>query len=166
MFVAADLFRDFEHNRYPLTRQFVHELMRRLYPDPVVSIEAPLAVDVALRFKNNALQFHFINRSSGIPNQPNNGMVDEIPAVGPLKLSVRMGWCPESVEWHFEENGEMSWEWTPEPTKAHAHQHDCDCGCAEEPDDDCDCGCHGEGEDGTLTVEVDSVRIHGVVVVK
>lgn len=166
MFVAADIFRDFEHNRYPLTRQFVQELMRRLYPDPVVSIEAPLAVDVALRFKNDALQFHFINRSSGIPNQPNNGMVDEIPAVGPLKLTVRMGWRPESVAWHFEDDSEMLWEWTPEPKKDHGHQHSCDCGCEEEHDDDCDCGCHEEGEDGTVTVEIDSVRIHGVVVIK
>ena len=52
------------------------------------------------------------------------------------------------------------------PKKDHGHQHSGDCGCEEEHDDDCDCGCHEEGEDGTVTVEIDSVRIHGVVVIK
>jgi hypothetical protein len=164
LYVPADLFRDFAHNRYPLTREFVQELMKRLYPDPVVSIQAPLAVDVTMRFKNNALQFHFINRSSGIPNQPNNGMVDEIPAIGPLKLSLHMGWKPEIVQWHFEDESSLSWQWTPEPGCQHDLARDCE--HDHEHDAHRDCAEHDDDEPGTLTAEIDRVRIHGMLRVK
>jgi len=48
---------------------------------------------------------HLINRASGIPNQPHNGAVDEIPPVGPITITVRRPTPPRSVRLAFEKGG-------------------------------------------------------------
>jgi len=62
-------------------------------------------VDVALRRREGEIQVHFVNRSSGIPNQPNNGAIDEIPAVGPMRIRVKMDQKPRSVRVALEKAG-------------------------------------------------------------
>lgn len=46
LYVPANLFRDFAHNRYPLTRCFIGALAERLLPDPEIRVRAPICVDV------------------------------------------------------------------------------------------------------------------------
>ena len=40
---------------------------------------------------------HLVNRASGIPNQPDNGAIDEIPRVGPVIITVKTAKPPVSV---------------------------------------------------------------------
>ncbi len=75
-------------NRYVGTRDFIGSVMRRVAGVRLISAEAPAAVDIAYRRKEGKLQIHLINRSSGVPNLPNQGMVDEIFPVGPIRLTV------------------------------------------------------------------------------
>jgi hypothetical protein len=53
---------------------------------------------------------HFINRASGIPNNPHNGAVDEIPPVGPVILNVKLGRRPKKVALAFEK-GDLDWRY-------------------------------------------------------
>jgi hypothetical protein len=88
VYVPANLFRDFNHNRYPLTRAFIATLMRTLAGRLPIEVDAPVSVDVVLRRKRGALIVHLINRASGIPNQTNNGAIDDIPFVGPIRIRL------------------------------------------------------------------------------
>jgi len=110
VYIPANLFRDFTHNRYPLTRRFIGALAERLLPDPDIRVRAPVAVDVALRRRGTTAFIHLVNRGSGIPNQPNNGAIDEIPLVGPVSAILKMATRPSAVRTVLE-NAELDWKW-------------------------------------------------------
>ncbi len=88
-YIPADVFRDFEHNRYPLIRAFIGVVTRALVGKLPITVQAPVCVDVALRRKGARTIVQLINRASGIPNQPNNGAIDEIPKVDPIVITVK-----------------------------------------------------------------------------
>ncbi|MFN6017638.1 MAG: hypothetical protein ACK49N_08665, partial [Verrucomicrobiota bacterium] len=73
------------------------EVTRVLAGKLPISVQAPLCVDVALRRKGDRSIIHFVNRASGIPNQPNNGAIDEIPKVGPIVITIKTAKPPASV---------------------------------------------------------------------
>lgn len=100
-YLGADLFRDFCHNRYPMTRQLAGALVERLLPDPEIRVRAPACIDVALRRRRREKIIHLMNRGSGIPNQPNNGAIDEIPPVGPVTIRMRLDDPPKAVKRAF-----------------------------------------------------------------
>jgi hypothetical protein len=102
LYVPGDLFRDFARNRYPLTRALVGGLLRTLAGRLAVSVAAPVCVDVVLRRKKSKTIIHLVNRASGIPNQPNNGAIDEIPPVGPVTIRMRVPGKPPRVRLAFE----------------------------------------------------------------
>jgi len=108
-YVPADLFRDFAHNRYPLTRCFVGELAQRLLPEPAIRIKAPACVDVTLRRRGNTVFVHLVNRSSGLPNLPSSGAIDELFPVGPVTVRMPLPADPRQVAWVLEE-GPVEWK--------------------------------------------------------
>ena len=75
--------------------------------------DAPACIDLAVRRKDDAVIIHLLNRLSGIPNQPNNGVIDEIPKVGPLRVLARLKGKPATVSFAFENKGsdpETHWD--------------------------------------------------------
>lgn len=110
LYVPANLFRDFVHNRYPLTRRFIGALAERLLPAPVIRAQSPACVDVTLRRRGTTTFIHLLNRASGIPNLPNNGAIDEIPAVGPVRVTMRLPARPAAVRCELEA-GHVEWDW-------------------------------------------------------
>jgi len=111
LYVPGDLFRDFAHNRYPLTRALVGELLRTLAGRLPIEVNAPICVDVVLRRQGRRSIIHLLNRASGIPNQPQNGAVDEIPPVGPITLILRRPTSPHKVRAAFEK-ADMPWSFS------------------------------------------------------
>jgi hypothetical protein len=99
--VPFSVCRDFNHNRYPLTRGFLVDLVRQSAPRLDFEVSGPVGVDVALRRKADRLLVHFVNRVSGIPNQPNNGTIDSVPEVGPLVFTWRSAPVPSGVSLEF-----------------------------------------------------------------
>ncbi len=110
LYMPANLFRDFVHNRYPLTRRFIGALAERLLPAPGIRVQAPACVDVTLRRRGTTTFIHLLNRASGIPNLPNNGAIDEIPAVGPVRVTIRMSQQPAGVQCELEDFP-VDWDW-------------------------------------------------------
>ncbi|MCF7837460.1 MAG: alpha-L-fucosidase [Candidatus Marinimicrobia bacterium] len=111
VYVPAALFTDFDYNRYPLTRQWIGELVARVLPDPAIRVQAPVCVDVALRRRGATMFIHLVNRASGIPNVPNAGAIAEMPPVGPVTASIRMAGLPGGVSARLEP-GEVEWTFT------------------------------------------------------
>ncbi|MEW6755246.1 MAG: alpha-L-fucosidase [Candidatus Latescibacterota bacterium] len=102
-YVPWDVFRFFAHNRYPLTRHFIREVAAALIGPLPVRVAGPTCVDAVLRQTDACRIIHLINRASGIPNLPNDGTVDEIPAVGPVEVEVDLDRKPRGVRLAFEE---------------------------------------------------------------
>jgi hypothetical protein len=109
MYVPANLFRDFQHNSYPLTRQLIGELLHRLV-DLDLRAVAPVCVDIAWRRKGERQLIHLLNRASGIPNRPANGAIDQIPRVGPITLTIPLATAPDTVDAPCE-RGDLDWHW-------------------------------------------------------
>jgi len=129
-YVPAAVCHDFAHNRYPDTRRFLAAVVDSLQPGFEVSVTAPTAIDVALRCKEQTRLVHLVNRGSGVPNQPNNGAIDELPVVGPVSLKVALAEEPWRVE-EVLEGQPLRWDWC----------------------------------DGTLTVDLEGVRLHAAVAI-
>lgn len=111
-FIPFDIFRNFERNRYPAVRQFVGDVTRRLAGELPVRISAPVCVDVILRKKEQRILVHLINRSSGIPNVPSSGAVDDIPPAGPMTVEIDLPAQPRQVSLAFE-NAPILWDYLP-----------------------------------------------------
>ena len=110
--IPFDIFRNFERNRYPGVRQFVGEVARKLVGRLPIRVSAPVSVDVVLRKKDNCTLVHFINRSSGIPNVPNSGAIDDIFPVGPMTVEIDLPAEPHQVTLAFEK-APFKWEYLP-----------------------------------------------------
>jgi len=111
-YVPCSVFRYFQRNRYPFTRAFIGEVVKALRPKLDIQVKAPTAIDVVLRQKKDRKLVHLINRSSGIPNLPNSGAIDEIPPVGPVQVILDLDRKPRSVRLALE-NSELSSRWRP-----------------------------------------------------
>lgn len=96
-YVPANLFRDFNFNRYPQTQLFVRDVVRKLAGRLAIEVTAPAGTDVALRRKGRQQLIHLVNRCSGIPNQAANGAIGEIPTVGPVTIRIRQEKPPRRV---------------------------------------------------------------------
>ena len=109
-YIPCDIFRAFNHNRYPLLRAFVGEVTRALAGELVIQVAAPTCVDVILRRKGAKTLVHLINRASGIPNRPNDGTIDDIPPMGPITIEMRLPQKPTDVRLAFEK-GAFEWRY-------------------------------------------------------
>ena len=107
-YLPAAVFRDFAHNRYAMTRAFIGACARALIGRLPLGIEAPVGIDAVLRRKGRRLIVHLINRTSGLPNQPNAGAIDAIPRVGPVRIRMKLAAKPRSIRKAFEP-GDMAW---------------------------------------------------------
>ncbi len=108
-YIPAAVFKDFEHNRYPMTSDFIANVANKLIGKLDIEVSAPRCVDVTLRTKGEKKLVHLINRTSGIPNTPHNGAVDEIPQVGPVTITMKLKSKPKSVKLAFE-NTKIKWK--------------------------------------------------------
>ncbi|MCL1856987.1 MAG: alpha-L-fucosidase [Kiritimatiellaeota bacterium] len=88
--IPVGIFRQFNHNRYGMVRAFVGEAVKRLAGTLPIAVTAPSCVDITLRRKGKAIYIHAVNRASGLPNTPSAGEIDEIPAVGPVIVTLKL----------------------------------------------------------------------------
>jgi hypothetical protein len=109
-YIPGNVFRDFNHNRYPLTRSFVGAVMKALAGRMDIEAKAPMGVDVVLRRKGGRRIVHMINRCSGIPNQPHNGAIAEVPEVGPIQVRMKLERRPRKVRMALE-NTQLVWKY-------------------------------------------------------
>ena len=81
----------------PATRQFLSRVVRRLFT-PMVEIDGPPTLEVALRRKNGKLLVHLSN-ATGMQVSASYAATDFIPPVGPIGVRLRLKKKPERVTW-------------------------------------------------------------------
>ena len=100
----------FLRGHHPGIRRFLGELAGRLFDDPAVTVEAPPTVDIALRKTADGRQvLHLLNRT-GFPVPDRYNFTDHLPAVGPVKVSLKVEARPKSVLW-MPEARPLKWDW-------------------------------------------------------
>jgi hypothetical protein len=101
----------FFRSHHPGLRHFIGELADRLFPAPLVKVDAPPTVDIALRrTADGRLALHLLNRSNFlVPDRYN--FIDSVPPVGPVKVSLRLERPPRNVLW-LPEMQKLKWAWT------------------------------------------------------
>ena len=100
----------FLRGHHPGIRRFIGDLAARLFPDPAVTVEAPPTVDAALRrTADGRLALHLLNRT-GFPVPDRYNFTDYLPAVGPVKVGLKLEARPKSVRW-LPEGSDLKWAW-------------------------------------------------------
>jgi len=83
----------------------------------LAKVNAPVNVNVIIREKDDKLLINFVNLSSGKTLSPRNAMIEEVPPVGPISISMRLDKEPSKVflapsntpvEWEFEKDFSQS----------------------------------------------------------
>lgn len=92
----------------PQVRTFLASVMRRLFPEPLVEIDGPPCIDLAVRRKDGKLLIHLTN-TAGMQVTSAYTIRDFIPSVGPLTLSVHLDAAPTAV--HRVPGGEITHRW-------------------------------------------------------
>ncbi len=110
VYAPWDVFRFFRDTRYPAVRSWLGELVGALRPDLGLQVQAPAVVDVILRRKGKRRLVHLVNRSTGLSLESPAQGVEQIPAVGPVEVEMRVEVPPQKV-WLAGEKAEFEWGW-------------------------------------------------------
>jgi dienelactone hydrolase len=78
----------------PLSRQFLNDLARRLFPKPMVEVEGSGDVDLVVNRIQGRLAVNLVNTSGPHEKEP---ILESISPVGPLTLKIRQPKRPSSV---------------------------------------------------------------------
>jgi len=92
LYLPADIYRDFLVNAYPMTRKLLGTWARKLIGPLAITVAAPTGIEVILRRRHKSTFIHLVNLCSGI-----NKAVDEIPPLGPIKITLRQKSSPTLV---------------------------------------------------------------------
>lgn len=84
------------HASTTVARNFLNGLVHELFPDPVVEVQGSHQVDVVVRRKESKLTIHLINTAGAHANTSIH-VHDEIPAVGPLTVTIRVPSRPKRI---------------------------------------------------------------------
>jgi hypothetical protein len=116
---------------HPYLREFIGDLTGRLFPEPAVQIDGPPCIDISLRRTNDGrLSLHLLNLAN-VPLSNRHNVIDFIPSVGPIRVTMRAEAKPTEVIWVPDESP-LKWSWA----------------------------------DGRLSVQIPSLHVHGVLVVR
>jgi hypothetical protein len=80
----------------PVTRDFLQAVTRKLFPNPVVEVAGSHEVDVTLMRSHGKLTVNLVN-TAGPHADTRVAVFDEIPAVGPLTVTLRLPQRPKSI---------------------------------------------------------------------
>jgi hypothetical protein len=80
--------------RDEVARQFLNDMVHQLFPEPVVQVEGSNDVDVSLAINHGKLLVNLVNTAG--PHQTEL-VVDAIPLVGPLTVTIRQSVRPSKI---------------------------------------------------------------------
>jgi hypothetical protein len=78
----------------PAVRQFLTDLVRQMFPNPVVEVTGSNDVDVSVAQKAGQLLVNLVNTSGPHRTQ---AIIESIPSVGPLSVSIRHASKPTKI---------------------------------------------------------------------
>lgn len=86
----------YQRSHYPVLRQMMFDIMKKLFPEPMVELNAPPCVDVSIRRQGEKLLIHLAN-TAGMQVTNQYAIIDHIPSLGQMELIVRLSKKPKRV---------------------------------------------------------------------
>jgi hypothetical protein len=83
-------------DRSAAARAFLNDLARQLFPDPIVQVTGSHDVDVSVNRSSGRLAVNLVN-TAGPHADANTPIIDSIPPVGPLTLTIRTEQKPSQI---------------------------------------------------------------------
>jgi hypothetical protein len=91
-----DFSRGYRADRSEKARAFLDDLVRQLFPAPLVEVKGSADVDVSVNRKGGRLLVNLVN-TAGPHADPKTPILETIPPVGPLQIVLRTPQAPKSV---------------------------------------------------------------------
>jgi hypothetical protein len=82
--------------RISVLRDFIGAIVKEIFPNPIATVTGSHYVDVVVTRKDDKLAVNLVN-TAGPHHDPGIYIYDEIPPLGPLKVSIRTGKKPKSI---------------------------------------------------------------------
>ena len=95
--IYGPVFGSYSYSHYPGIRSFVAEIIKVMNTGRLVEVDAPASIAITLREKESRIMLHMVNLGSSQPLSPRNTIIEDIPAVGPVEVTMNMEKTPESV---------------------------------------------------------------------
>jgi len=108
--IHSGLFRHFARTHYPHTRKLIGEMLEVLDVNFNIRMNAPARLQQVARKRDNQLIVHLLNFGSAHPNSPQQCVVEDVPPVGPVSISIKSETRPERVYLAPSFEG-LSWTW-------------------------------------------------------
>ena len=84
-------------SHHPRQRAFTAALLNSLDLDRNLNVVAPPTIEVAVRAGADMLAVHLVNRACDPPTTPRAHIVERVPPVGPVEVSLRLQQAPQRV---------------------------------------------------------------------
>jgi hypothetical protein len=108
--IHSRMFTHFAQTHYPRTRKLVGEMLDILATNFSVTMDAPARLQPIVRKRDNQLIVHLVNFGSTHPNSPQQGMVEDVPPVGPVSMKIKLESRPKRVYLAPSFEG-LTWTW-------------------------------------------------------
>ncbi|MBM3333516.1 alpha-L-fucosidase, partial [Candidatus Sumerlaeota bacterium] len=99
------------NSHHPYLRQFVGDVVKQLFPKPMVEADGPSCLEIALRrARSGQLTVHLLNLAN-MPVGEQRKFTDSIPPLSGVTVRVRLPNKPKSVVW-VPGNKRLAWKWS------------------------------------------------------
>ncbi len=100
----------FLHQHHPYLREFIGQVAAKVWPQPDLTVDGPPCLDVSLRqTAQGQIAVHLLNRAN-VPTSAEHSLIDYVPPVGPVTVSLRLPARPRAVQW-VPGGKELVWSW-------------------------------------------------------
>ena len=79
-----------------VARRFLRDAMERLFPSPLVRVDAQPCIDISLRRKGDALLIHLAN-TANMQTTSDYSVIDYIPPGGPIMIEADLNKEPQGI---------------------------------------------------------------------
>lgn len=94
--VFMDMGKRYRQSRTTVVRDFLNDLVRQLFPHPIVTVRGSHSIDVVVNRINGTLAVNLVN-TAGSHHDPSIYTYDDIPTLGPLEITIRTEKAPTKV---------------------------------------------------------------------
>lgn len=94
--LGFDLGHVYQSNRTTTLRDYFKNQMDRFFPQRLVTVTGSMYVDLTVMHKQDQLMINLVN-SAGPHSDPNVRSYSEVPAIGPLQVSIALERAPQCV---------------------------------------------------------------------
>lgn len=120
--IYSPIFTSHKFTNYPRTRNLLGELIYFMGADFDLEVDAPARLHICLRKgENGEIIVHLLNMGTAHPTSPTQAIVEEVPAIGPVSITLR---CPQkpSAVYLAPSMEALEYEWNQDILYAQIHR--------------------------------------------